>query len=94
MDDKDHEFDKELAKIEIHATFAATAGSIFAALGITLFTFGLVTTLESVSKTGEQITIFLIVGSVYSVTGLLILFMGIGLLVAGTLLIPRKIDKL
>ena len=94
MDDEHKKFEKELAKIHTESTFVATVGSVFALLGITLLVFGLTATLESVSKNGEQITLYLIAGNVYSSTGALIFFVGLALLLIGWFAIPKKINKI
>ena len=94
MDDKDHKFEKELAKVHIEATFVATVGSVVALLGITLLVFGLTTNLESNSKIGDQMKLFGYVGGAYSTSGLSMFIIGIVLLIAGRFLIPRKIDKI
>src|SRR5579885_631584 len=94
MDDERKNFEKTLAKLQVEATFTATIGSVFALLGITLLVFGLTATLDSVSKTGEQITLFLIAGNVYAFTGGVIFFVGLALLLIGWFAIPKKINKM
>ncbi|MGH2611895.1 MAG: hypothetical protein ACRDFB_02465 [Rhabdochlamydiaceae bacterium] len=89
-----HKFDKELAKVQVIATFVTTIGSVFSASGISLFVLGLATVLDSISKTGGQFSYSQIIGNFYSDFGVVIFIVGIVLLVLGIIFLPRKIDKL
>ena len=90
----DKEFQKELARLQLGATAAATLGSVIMAIGISMIVFSLSVNLDSISEESEKFQFYQGLVTGYLVSGAGAIFGGLGLTILALYFIRKKIDEL
>ena len=94
IDNKNHEFEKKLALLQIAATVVATIGSVVIAMGISLVAFSMSISIDAANEKGEVYKFLRVVEGQSNISGYFLIAFGIIFFFIAIGLIASKVHRM